>query len=144
MRTYTFLLLALLFSPLAVSAQEIAGNWITVDDNSGKDRSVVHIWKDQGSGKYFAKIEKILYSPTGDLNPNCKKCDPQDARYMKPVNGMIILRDLTWDGSAYSGGFILDPENGKEYRCKMWMEGNVLKVRGYLGPFYRTQGWKKG
>lgn len=143
MRIATVLFLSIFFAVQALSAQDIAGRWTTVDDETGQDRSLVLIWKDQASGKYFGKVEKVLSSPNGDLNPNCKKCDQSDQRYMKPVNGMIILRDLTWDGSAFSGGFILDPANGKEYRCKMWIEGNVLKVRGFLGPFFRTQSWKK-
>jgi uncharacterized protein (DUF2147 family) len=37
----------------------------------------------------------------------------------------------------------LDPENGKEYTVKMMPKegGKKLLVRGYIGPFYRTQTW---
>ena len=37
----------------------------------------------------------------------------------------------------------MDPEDGKVYRAELWAEGGALKVRGYLGPFYRTQTWVK-
>jgi len=46
-------------------------------------------------------------------------------------------------GEEYSEGTILDPKNGKVYRCKIWIEEQDLKLRGYLGPFYRTETWKK-
>ncbi|MEQ9415709.1 MAG: DUF2147 domain-containing protein, partial [Cyclobacteriaceae bacterium] len=44
---------------------------------------------------------------------------------------------------GYSGGTILDPKVGKIYRCRLWIEGDNLKVRGYWGPFYRTQTWDR-
>ena len=37
----------------------------------------------------------------------------------------------------------LDPEDGKVYKAEMWTEGSNLKVRGYLGPFYKTQTWTR-
>jgi uncharacterized protein (DUF2147 family) len=56
---------------------------------------------------------------------------------------MEILRDLKKNGDEYTDGNILDPEIGKVYRCKLWREGDTLKVRGYWGPFFRTQTWIK-
>jgi uncharacterized protein (DUF2147 family) len=38
----------------------------------------------------------------------------------------------------------MDPDNGKVYTAEVWPEDGKLKVRGYLGPFYRTQTWLKG
>ena len=32
---------------------------------------------------------------------------------------------------------------GKVYKAEVWTEDGKLKVRGYLGPFYRTQTWVK-
>jgi len=55
--------------------------------------------------------------------------------------GMEIIRHMEAEGDEYAGGEILDPEVGRVYRCKLWLEGKNLKVRGYLGPFYRTQTW---
>jgi hypothetical protein len=46
------------------------------------------------------------------------------------------------EGSAvWEGGKILDPENGKEYTLRMTPleDGKKLQIRGYIGPFYRTQ-----
>ena len=47
------------------------------------------------------------------------------------------------NGAVWSGGKILDPGNGKIYRCKIWLKDGELKVRGYFGPFYRTQTWRR-
>jgi uncharacterized protein (DUF2147 family) len=54
---------------------------------------------------------------------------------------MEIIRRLKKSDTEWSSGEILDPENGNVYRCKIWIEDKKLKVRGYLGPFYRTQTW---
>jgi uncharacterized protein (DUF2147 family) len=52
-----------------------------------------------------------------------------------------FLEILVRDDDEFAGGTIIDPNNGKIYRCKVWLEGNNLKLRGYLGPFFRTQTW---
>ena len=58
---------------------------------------------------------------------------------------MKILRRLRWDGEQYSGGEILDPDDGKVYRCSMRLVdgGRKLEVRGFVGiPLLgRTQTW---
>ena len=58
---------------------------------------------------------------------------------------MIIMTGLKHDGDMYSGGEILDPANGKTYKCKIWLEekGKKLHVRGFIGMALlgRTQVW---
>jgi hypothetical protein len=58
---------------------------------------------------------------------------------------MQILSDLRSDGSQWSGGKVLDPGNGKRYRCyiKEVEDGERLKVRGFIGIALlgRTQYW---
>ncbi|MFZ6013633.1 MAG: DUF2147 domain-containing protein, partial [Bacteroidota bacterium] len=70
-------------------------------------------------------------------------CPEEDYRYKKKVIGMEIIRDMALLDDAYTDGNILDPEVGKIYRCKLWLDGKDLKVRGYWGPFYRTQTWHR-
>jgi len=41
----------------------------------------------------------------------------------------------------WQDGKILDPNNGKFYSCKIWLENRNLEVRGYIGFFFRTQQW---
>jgi uncharacterized protein (DUF2147 family) len=85
----------------------------------------------------FGKIVKLLQDPPGLL---CDQCT--GAKKDKPVLGMEIITELSKNGSAYSGGKILDPDNGKTYNCKIWREGDTLKVRGYVAFFFRTQTWE--
>ena len=56
---------------------------------------------------------------------------------------MVIMQGLEKKGADYSGGNILDPKNGKVYTCKLWLEKGELKVRGYVGIFFRTQTWHR-
>lgn len=131
----------LLFVPLISFSQSITGKWTTIDDETGKEKSVVEIFEKQG--KYFGRITKLFRGPNEDPDPVCDECEDSDPRYKKKIIGMEIIRDMKKDGDEYSNGDILDPANGKVYKCKLWVEGSNLKVRGYWGPFFRTQTWKK-
>ena len=122
-------------------AQDIKGKWTTIDDNTGEQKSVVEIF--ERSGKFYGKIVRIFIKPGEDPDPICDKCPEDDARFRKKIIGMEILKDVIKAGSEYNSGHILDPEIGKVYRCKLWVEDGELKVRGFWGPFYRTQIWKK-
>ncbi|MGB6116461.1 MAG: DUF2147 domain-containing protein, partial [Comamonas sp.] len=46
---------------------------------------------------------------------------------------------------VWEGGRILDPDNGKDYRATFTPidGGKQLQVRGFIGPFFRTQVWKR-
>lgn len=134
------LLFALTFTSLFVSAQiSILGKWKTVDDNSGQAKSIVEIGERQG--KVYGKVIKIFIKQGEDPDPVCDKCSMEDPRFNKKVIGMEILQEMVKDNEEFSGGNILDPDVGKVYRCKIWLEGNELKIRGYIGPFFRTQTW---
>jgi uncharacterized protein (DUF2147 family) len=122
-------------------SQSIVGQWKTIDDNTGKEKSIVEIY--EKGGKAYGKIVKLFRKPGEDQDPVCNKCPEDDTRYKKKIIGMEILNDLIKAGNEYINGSVLDPENGKIYRCKVWLEGSDLYVRGYWGPFYRTQTWKK-
>lgn len=143
MRRVVFLaILAVVLGPTAAPAAESpAGKWRTVDDKTGKVVSEVEVYE-QGV-KVWAKI-------TGLTEPNDKQGKPKTctactgADKDKPIVGLVIIKDLAPSGDRYKGGTILDPEDGKIYRAEVWMEDGKLKVRGYLGVFYKTQTWLKG
>lgn len=135
-------LVILILVSKASFGQTIVGKWKTIDDETNKPKSIVEIY--EKGGKYFGKVTKLFRTPDEEQDPVCNECDPEDNRYKKKVIGMEILRDLKKDGDEYSEGNILDPNNGKIYKCKIWMEGKNLMLRGYIGPFYRTQTWLPG
>ncbi|HMP99158.1 MAG TPA: DUF2147 domain-containing protein [Cyclobacteriaceae bacterium] len=134
------LLLLLMFGFLAIAnAQSITGKWKTIDDETGDPKSIVEIYEQ--SGKIYGKIVQLYRKPGEDPDPICDKCPKEDERFGKKVIGMEIIRDMKKSGSEYSGGTVLKPDEGKIYRCKIWLEDDKLMVRGYWGFLYRTQTW---
>ena len=133
------LLSLMALSHLALS-QTVLGKWKTIDDETGEQKSIVEIF--ERGGNVNGRIVKLFRKPNEVQDPVCDECDEDDyARYKKKIIGMEILKNMVKDGDEYSGGEILDPNNGKIYRCKLWLEGKDLKLRGYIGPFFRTQTW---
>ena len=58
--------------------------------------------------------------------------------------GMTIISGLKADGGGkYSGGTITDPEKNKTYKLTANLSGSNLALKGHLGPFSRSQTWKK-
>ncbi len=142
MRMRILLLIALgLISTLAAAAENPVGLWRTIDDKSGKEKSLVRVT--ESNGQLQLTIEKIFREPGEEPNPLCDKCPGEKKN--KPVIGMQIGNGLKKDGDVWSGGEILDPQNGKTYKCKVWLEdkGKKLNVRGFIGVSVlgRTQVW---
>ena len=124
---------------LSFAQPSIIGKWKTADESTGEEKSIIEIF--ERNGKVHGKIVKIF--TTVDPDPICDKCPEDDPRYKKKIVGMEIIKNMQKGEKEYSQGSILDPQDGKIYRCKLWLEEGRLKVRGYWGPFYRTQTWKK-
>ncbi|TRX43014.1 DUF2147 domain-containing protein [Flavobacterium restrictum] len=125
-------------SIITTSAQTVIGKWKTIDDETGKAKSIVEIY--EKSGKIYGKVWDIL--DLAHRNFNCIKCSDEDKN--KPILGMIVIKGLTKEGNEYNSGKILDPKNGKLYKCYITLESkDKLKVRGYIGIslFGRTQYW---
>lgn len=125
----------------AFASDSPVGVWRTIDDKSQKQKSLVRIT--EVNGELRGTIEKLFREPGEDPNPNCDKCE--DDKKNKPVIGMMILTGMKRQGDEYAGGQILDPKNGKTYKCKMWTSdsGKKLNVRGFIGVSLlgRTQVW---
>lgn len=127
---------------VALAQMSPVGLWKTIDDDGKTEKSLVRI-TDSG-GTINGKIERI-FDPAKQTSV-CDKCS--DERKDKPVLGMMILSNAKQDAEdkeAWSGGEILDPNNGKVYktRLKPLDGGKQLQMRGYIGPFYRTQVWHR-
>lgn len=144
MRTLQALIFALplAFSSLGFAADSPAGRWQTIDDETGKPKSIVEI-QQADDGTLSGKVAQILQSDHGP-NPLCTECEGE--RKNQPITGMTILWDLKPDGEqAWNDGTILDPSKGKTYRAKAKLleGGNKLEVRGYIGieALGRTQTW---
>lgn len=136
-----FIFIGVLFSTLVHAQDGVYGKWKTIDDNSDEAKSIIEIY--EADGQMEGRVVKLFLEATVDQDPLCSKCDAEDVRFNKKIIGMRILKDMKKDGEEYVGGTILDPESGRVYNCRLWLEGDTLKVRGYWGPFYRTQTWTK-
>ena len=119
-------------------SQDVVGKWKTIDDKTGETKSIVEIFEDDG--KIYGKVAEILVE--GRKDAVCKECEGKDKD--RPIKGLMIIRGLEKDGDEYNSGKILDPENGKLYKCYIELEEeDKLKVRGYIGfsLIGRTQYW---
>lgn len=135
--TLSTLLLCLAQFCLAQSG--ITGTWKTIDDETGKPKS--HITIEEKDGKYYGSVTAILTDRTDAV---CDKCD--GAKKDQPIMGMMILENLEVYKDYFSYGTILDPNNGKVYKCSVWMEtAETLTVRGYVGisALGRSQTWHR-
>ncbi|APG64813.1 hypothetical protein LPB136_05305 [Tenacibaculum todarodis] len=127
----------LLFISLTTNGQTIIGKWETFDDKTKEKKAVIEINKTDNT--YSAKI---VTSYTAEKNALCKAC--KGIKKDKPIIGLHIIENIKKDGNEFNGGTILDPENGKTYKCYLQLvSNNKLKVRGFLGValFGRTQYW---
>ena len=117
------------------------GRWKTVDDATGKVKSIVAIRED--NGKLYGTIEELFDPPVPQ--PTCYLCS--GALKDRPLVGLQVLWDFAQDGGQWFGGQILDPESGRIYRASLTLEdgGKVLRLHGYfLIPLLgRTQHWQR-
>jgi uncharacterized protein (DUF2147 family) len=125
----SFVTLSAQYSPIGI--------WKTVDDDDQKAKSHIEIFEKEG--KLFGKVVKLLEREDTVL---CEKCkgDKKD----QPILGMEVIWDMKPDGDEWKGGKVMDPKNGKEYKCKIKInDPDVLEVRGYKGITLlgRTQKW---
>ena len=117
----------------------IIGVWKTIDDNTGEAKSHIEIF--EKNGKFFGKIVRLLTTSEDDI---CDVC-PGDKKG-KPLMGMEIIWDMKPYKDYWSSGRIMDPENGKTYKCNISLKGEEkLEVRGYIGfsALGRSQYWHR-
>ena len=135
-----FLSIALFISTIFYAQHSVIGKWKTIDDETGKIVSVVEIF--EYKNKIYGKIVEIT-NPK-DRNRTCVNCTGDDKN--KPLLGLIVIKGLIKDGNEYTHGKILDPKQGKLYKCVITLDGSDrLKVRGFIGVSLigRTQIWER-
>ncbi|MCX5828786.1 MAG: DUF2147 domain-containing protein [Deltaproteobacteria bacterium] len=128
---------------LALAGGSPVGKWKTIDDKTKKEKSIVEIY--EANGKIYGKIVQLLQEKDGGASKLCTKCPGADQN--KPMIGLVIVKGLAVDGNEYTGGTIMDPNDGKVYKCKIEVTegGTQMKVRGFIGfsLLGRTQVWHK-
>jgi uncharacterized protein (DUF2147 family) len=141
-RFAAMLLLAPVLTLAQVDGVSPVGLWRTIDDETGKPRALVRIFEQDG--RIFGRVEKGLTTPAA-ADEVCDLCT--DERRGLPKIGLVIIRNMQRDGDVWSGGDILDPDNGKVYRCRLRVvdDNRTLEVRGFIGfaLLGRTQVWER-
>ena len=94
-----------------LQVDSIEGTWVTTDDETGKQKSEVLIYKE--NGKLYGKITKLLLPE--DNGKKCVNCKGNNKE--KSIEGMVIINDLQLDENTWEDGTILDPKSGKVYDC---------------------------
>lgn len=149
MRNKSIVLTGLLgLLPFALPAQDMntpIGTWKTIDDATGKPRSLVQI--SETDGKLKGQIIELIREPGEDPDPVCDKCT--GALHNHKVKGLVIMWGFKKDDDVWDGGQIFDPKKGNDkiYKAKLTPSngGQDLKVRGYIGfsLLGRTQTWHR-
>ena len=123
--------MALVLVALAGYSQDVLGKWLT---EAGDAKVEIY----ETGGKVNGKIVWLQKgADTKDIHNTDEKLRS------RKLMGVNILSGLTKKQDKWEGGRIYNPKNGKNYKCAIWLEGDKLKVRGYIGFLFETQTWKK-
>jgi uncharacterized protein (DUF2147 family) len=121
---------------LSPKLQSAIGHWQTYSD--GKPGGQVETYLE--GGKLFGRVTMVR--PGRTPQDVCEKCSGELKN--KLILGMVILRNFHAQGDDWVDGTAVDPENGKEYKGKIWAVGNdKLNMRGFIGISLlgRTENW---
>lgn len=122
---------------LSPALQAAVGHWQVIDDE-GKPNGQVDIYL--VNGELFGKVTQLR--PGRRPSDICVKC-PGDLKD-HPILGLVVFRNFRPQDDIWANGTVVDPDNGKEYKAKIWTVGHdKLRMRGYLGISLlgRTQTW---
>ncbi len=139
-KTFIFTLILFFTNSLFAQADKILGEWYTAEHKS----KVLIVKKND---KYYGSIISLkepIDKETGKAKVDKNNSDPN--LKTRPIIGLNLIKEFKYDGSSqWVDGLIYDPENGKEYSCYMWYEGDDLHVRGYVGFSFlgRTTVWTR-
>jgi len=148
-------LCVLALGALVFAADPAEGFWISVDEKSGKETGGWHVY--QENGKLCGKILSVAGKPQDSKAEHAKGKSYKN--FMNgadigtlPVVGTTWIWDLECDKEgSWDDGYIIDPNDGKRYKCEITFHKadgkkypqDTLEMRGKVGPIGRSQFWKK-
>ena len=134
----------------AEGGDAIVGLWLTAPSDNGRARVEV---REVEEGRYDGSIvwlEKPTYPEDDERGMGGQKRvdreNPDPELRQRPILGLKIVEGFEYAGDKqWKDGTIYDPENGKTYRAKAKLEGDTLKVRGFIGfsLLGRTTEWTR-
>ena len=127
----------------AFAADNVLGLWKTISDKTGKAQSLAVLYLSGGRmyGRIIATFEDDGVTVKDTLVLRKTRAD---ALAGDPLTcGLDFVYEMVDKGKDWQG-FIMDPEDGSEYACRIWREDGKLIVRGQLkglGFLGRNQAW---
>ncbi|WNO54309.1 DUF2147 domain-containing protein [Stakelama saccharophila] len=86
------------------------------------------------------RVERVLDKDFPEYDVNNSDASKRD----RPVEGINVLLQFTPDrDDGVWRGEIYDPKSGHTYRSLMQRKGAKLEVKGCVGPFCKTQIWRR-
>ena len=134
---YLHLLVLAMFCTISYAQNGVEGIWQAIDDRDNEPSS--HIRIEVNNGVLTGSVVKLFDVEPDILCTNCK-----GAKKDQPVIGMEIIYNMKEDDGTWEGGRVMDPEDGKVYKCKLYLDDkDTMKLRGYIGipALGRTQTW---
>jgi len=122
-----------------VQAQGVFGKW-EIKNDAGRVNSIIEVYKEDGIVQ--GKVIRITNEAHRDRK--CTEC-PGELKD-KPIEGLRVIRDFKKQGDEYVDGTLIDPDSGKLYKGKIWVDKenpDQLNVRGYIAFFYKTKVWDR-
>ncbi len=124
---------------LSAKLQSAIGHWQIVNGD-GKPGGQADIYL--VGGKLFGRVTQVRPGRTPiDV---CVKCSGEFKNQL--ILGMVFLRNFRPEGDDWVDGTVVDPENGKEYKGKIWAVGpDKVSLRGFIGISLlgRTETWAR-
>ena len=137
-------------------ADPAEGFWISIDDKTGKTTAGWEVYV--VDGKLFGKVVSVSGHPQDVKATNCPDSF-KDFPVPGKVNQMTVVGTpwvfgLSVDKNRpgfWSGGKVIDPDEGKMYTCEVTFhksdgkkfQTDTLEMRGKILMFGRSQFWKK-
>jgi uncharacterized protein (DUF2147 family) len=148
MKNLSFLAAHIFLGAVIIGAQEtpdpVIGFWLSVDSKTGAVQSGWEIY--QSGGVLYGRMLSGEGISVDDTALRCKDSYPgfpvEGKTNQLPVLGSPWIFGLKKENSGvWSGGFVIDPSNGKIYKCKItWHSADgrkfpkeVLEMRGEIG-----------
>jgi uncharacterized protein (DUF2147 family) len=140
---------------ICFAADPVEGYWLSIDEKTGAVTAGWHIY--QEGGKLYGKVVSMAEYANDMRAIKCK-----DSYSGFPVSGRVsqmFVVGTPWifglslvKAGEWSGGSIINPEDGNMYKCKITyrtadgkkFKTDVLEMRGEIGlGIGRSQYWQK-
>lgn len=154
-RTAILCALAFLAAATVSAADRVEGLWKSIDEKTGKVTAAWRIY--QKDGRLYGEIITVPDQSDETLASDCTGVykdfpKPGDVSRMTVVNTPFIYNLRMKDAGLWEGGNIIDPNDGKLYKCKISFhqaddrkfKKDTLEMRGEIGlGIGRSQFWER-